>query len=197
MNIIKEEKIVYLGINSSYSHSSLAYGQLRSFTEQQIIGCQWEYVNVTINDDVATVVSLLLKTSPNIITGTVYLFNYEFLMKVLKSFSQLKPNVKIILGGPEFLGDNESFLKNNSNITGVIRGDETTFYKILSDTSFSKIEGLCYLNDDNIYCDNNYAAFAEKSLDKLPSLFKDGYFVKDKPFYQIETSRGCMAYAST
>ncbi len=201
------KKILYLGINSSYSHASLAYGQLRAFTEEKTDDYSWEYCNLTVNDDEETVLKKVLDINPDILTGTLYLFNSEFSLRIFKRLKQFKPQIQIVLGGPEFLGNNEQFLNINSEIDYVIRGDETSFYKLLNSQPKKDIEGLCWIEKGKYY-DNGFAKFATQCgagilpakestlLDILPSLFEKGYFLSEKPFYQIETSRGCQGQCS-
>ncbi len=188
-------KVLYLGLNSSFSHSSLAYGYLRTFAEWKLGNCDWEWklVEASIKDDEDKILQQLLFEKPDIITSTAYLFNFNVLLSVLKKYYQFYPKTKIVLGGPQFLGDNEKFLHSSQEIYAVIRGDESSFYKLLKNSNLSEVEGLCYI--DTKYRSNETAHFAE-SLDNIPSLYEKGYFATDKPFCQLETSRGCLGKCS-
>lgn len=185
--------ILYLSINSSYSHSSLAYGQLRTLSEKYVPGWNWQIVEYTISDNSLEIVNDIIHKNPRIIISTAYLFNIEFLLKIIKKTKVILTNLTIVLGGPEFLGNNKSFLNKNPEINAVFRGDENTFPKFLnlfsSPDRWSSIKGLCTVNDKGEYIDNGTSETEE--INSLPSLYSKGYFNKNKPFMQLETSRGC------
>ena len=196
-------KILYLSINSSYSHSSLAYGQLRASSERETSTWEWSIIEKTINDKSNEILAELIDINPDIIVSTAYLFNRNYLFELLSKFSALLPKTTIVLGGPEFLGNNESILRLNKNINAVFRGDETSFPKYLDLISYNKvidkelknISGLCFIDSCDIYFDGGFSLF-ENDLDLLPSTFELGYFNKKKPFLQIETVRGCSSKCS-
>jgi radical SAM superfamily enzyme YgiQ (UPF0313 family) len=192
-------KILYISINSSYSHSSLAYGQLRAYAEKYSKQYTWDKIEVTINDNQNDIINKILSSEPAIIVSTLYLYNHEFIVKLTKKISILKPNIKMILGGPEFLGNNHNFLNNNSHIQCVFRGDETSFPLFLNNIKnkdqWNSVNGLCYLNDNNEYIDNGISNFSD-SLDNLPSLYEKHYFERSKPFLHFETNRGCSSKCS-
>lgn len=187
-------KIAYLSIASSYSHSSPVYGQLRAFAEENCAdGMEWELIETSINDNFDDTILRVLAFSPDLILSTAYLFNIEFIIKILSRVFLLKSDAKIALGGPEFLGNNELFLRQNRFISAVFRGDESplsNFLSTLTDSSkWSSINGICYL-DGNTYIDNGTARI-QHPLDKLPSPYAKGHFSSNKPFIHFETSRGC------
>ncbi len=193
MAIKNAGKILFIGINSSYSHTMLSYGHLRVFTEDKCPDWDWNYIETTIKEDEQSFLSKVLTENPDVITGTSYLFNQDYLLSILKRYHSIKPETPIFLGGPEYLGNNEDFLRSNPAITGVIRGDETSFYKLLnadSQADWTSIPGLCYIDTNEQYIDNDSADYCG-NLDELPSLYEKSYFVKGKPFFQLETSRGC------
>jgi len=170
----------------------LSYGHIRAYTETMQPDWCWGYVETTIKDDEETFMNKVLKEEPQIIIATSYLFNQEFLIRILKRVHAVMDSVKIILGGPDFLGNNKRFLQSHPEISAVIRGDESSFHQVLENIngSWSTIPGICYLDTAQTYTDNGFASYSGE-LDNLPSLYQKGYFVKGKPFYQLETSRGC------
>ncbi len=180
-------KIVFIGINSSYSHTMLSYGYIRTYTEKHLTDLNWKYLESNIKDDAICFAVTAAEEQPDIILATAYLFNQEFLLKLLKPLKQLCPKCKIFLGGPQFLGDNREFLRANPEINGVIRGDESSVYRVISGDITSP--GLCCITNDN-YFDNGIASHLGKA-DEIPSPYIEGYYQRGKPFYQVETSRGC------
>jgi radical SAM superfamily enzyme YgiQ (UPF0313 family) len=189
-----KHEVLFLEINSSYSHSMLSYGLLRSFTDSMLPEWHWRHLDATIKSDEDELLKQLIAQTPDVIVATGYLFNIEYLCRILERYSRVIPDAMIFLGGPEFLGCNTEFLKAHQFIDGVVRGDESSFYLLLKNLhrreSWSAIPGLCYFRNRTGF-DNGVALYAD-SLDNLPSPYAAGYIHAGKPFYQIETSRGCI-----
>lgn len=184
-------KIVFISVNSSYSHSSLAYGYLRAFNERFIQDCRWTLLETSTGEDRSRFLSKILDAAPDILVSTAYLFNVDYLMAVTAAFKTIMPQVPVYLGGPEFLGDNETFLRRNPHVSAVIRGDESSFHNILTQNNLKNISGLCCIDKHGNYIDDKMTASFDGPLDEIPSPFAKGYFNKGKAFCQIETSRGC------
>ena len=102
--------------------------------------------------------------------------------------------VKIVCGGPEFLGDNREFLARNPFVTAIVRGEGEIalpkFLTYIDDRSrWTEIEGLCWISGDT-YHDNGVARVADFAGLKFPE--ESCFFNWDKPFVQLETTRGCF-----
>jgi radical SAM superfamily enzyme YgiQ (UPF0313 family) len=176
----------------------LSYGYLRAYTEKMLSRWKWNHFETTINEDGDAILIKVLSSNPTVICATLYLFNHEYTVKLLKKLKRLLPECKIFLGGPEFLGDNEDFLRNAPEVSAAIRGDESTFHLLLANLNqtdkWKKIPGLCFIHN-NKYFDVGFAKFADE-LDETPSPYERGYYTSGRPFYQIETSRGCRGKCS-
>ena len=186
-------KILWLDINSSYSHSSVALPAIHAQVSDRE-DWEWCVVRGTINDNPGAIAAAVAEHKPDIIAATFWLFTHNMQIEVLSRAVQLLENVKIICGGPEFLGDNEDFLRRNPFVTAVIRGEGEEalpefFDKIDRRSSWQSIEGLCWMYEDG-YHDNGIArvnAFASLNYPEESSFFN-----WDKPFVQLETTRGCF-----
>lgn len=190
------KKICWLDINSSYSHSSSAL----PFIEAQQIHYEqkylWSVVKGTLKSDIRQVVSEVVNLKPDIIAYTSWLFTCDMVHQILSRVKALLPNVIIIGGGPEYLGDNQSFLTRNSYVDYVVRGEgETSFYSLL-EYIFSErrdvcqTEGACYITHNGEYIDNSIARVMNFSKLELPE--QSQFFDWQKPFIQLETTRGCF-----
>lgn len=188
-------KILWLDINSSYSHSSVALPAIHAQISHK---SRWEWcvVRGTINDNPGALAAAVAEQSPDIIAATFWLFTHRMQIEVLSRVSELLAGVKIICGGPEFLGNNESFLRTNDFITAVIRGEgEEALPELLESIEnagdWSSIEGLCSIDaDTGKYRDNGIARVADFAALKYPE--QSSFFNWDKPFVQLETTRGCF-----
>ena len=187
-------KILWLDINSSYSHSSVA---LPAIHAQVVEGSQvqWDVVRGTINEDPGTLAVKVADSRPDVIAATFWLFTHQMQIEVLSRAVQLLDEVKVICGGPEFLGNNEEFLRRHGFITAVLRGEgELALPKwidaIDQKQKWSDIEGLCWLDDAAVYHDNGVARVMDFASLKYPE--ESQFFKWDRPFVQLETTRGCF-----
>ena len=187
-------KILWIDLNSSYAHSSLALPALHA----QVKDCpeyEWETVSATINENVGMIVEQICQHQPDILAASCWLFNHEVLMHIISRVKALLPNTSFILGGPEFLGDNEAFLIRNPFVDCVLRGEgETEFAHWLKcwnhPEQWENIKGLCYLDANNHYHDNGLARIL--AFDQLAVPEESRFFNWSKPFVQLETTRGCF-----
>ena len=187
-------KILWIDLNSSYAHSSLALPALHAQMKDKA-GYDWEIVSATINENIGSVVDEIVRHQPDILAATCWLFNHEPLMHIASRVKALLPEACLILGGPEFLGDNEAFLRRNPFVNCIFRGEgEEEFPRWLAcwdkPEAWSDIQGLCWLDNENRYRDNGLARVL--AFDSLTSPEESRFFPWDKPFVQLETTRGCF-----
>ena len=150
-------KILWIDLNSSYAHSSLALPALHAqiMTDPSI---EWEIVSATINENAGMIVDEIYHHQPDILAATTWLFNHEQLMHVASRVKALLPEACLVLGGPEFLGDNEEFLRKNPFVDCVFRGEgEEVFPQWLTcwnhPEQWHTVPGLCYLTPNKEYKD--------------------------------------------
>lgn len=189
-------RIVWLAVNSCYSHVSLALPLLHAASES-LPGTEWDAVQVTAADDPAATYARVAELRPDVLAAGVYLFNRRFVLDVIARTKVLFPEMTVVLGGPEWLGPNEEFLRSQPCVDVLLRGEgEISFPELLRNLKerekWPAIGGLCWLDQDGRYRDNGTAP-AVRKLDSLPSPASDPFFVWDRPFVQTETSRGCAA----
>ena len=187
-------KILWIDLNSSYAHSSLALPALHAQIKDHP-DYEWETVSATINENAGMVVDAIYQHRPDILAGTCWLFNHEVLMHIVSRVKALLPDCCLILGGPEFLGENEDFLRRNPFVNCVFRGEgEEGFAQWLTcwnqPKQWKDIQGLCYLDAENRYQDNGLARVV--NFDKLTPPEESRFFNWSKPFVQLETTRGCF-----
>lgn len=187
-------KILWIDLNSSYAHSSLALPALHAQLADDM-AIEWAVVSATISENVGTVVDEACQHQPDIIAATAWLFNHEQLLHITSRLKALLPEACLILGGPEFLGDNECFLRRNPFVSCVFRGEgEEAFPQWLTcwnrPERWNEIPGLCYLDADKQYKDNGIARVLRFAELLPPETSR--FFNWSKPFVQLETTRGCF-----
>lgn len=187
-------KILWIDLNSSYAHSSLALPALHAqiMTDPSI---EWEIVSATINENTGMIVDEIYRHRPDILAATTWLFNHEQLMHVASRVKALLPEACLVLGGPEFLGDNEEYLRKNPFVDCVFRGEgEEVFPQWLTcwnhPEQWHTVPGLCYLTPNKEYKDNGIARVLNFAGLVPPE--QSRFFNWSKPFVQLETTRGCF-----
>lgn len=187
-------KILWIDLNSSYAHSSLALPALHAqiMTDPSI---EWEIVSATINENTGMIVDEIYRHRPDILAATTWLFNHEQLMHVASRVKALLPEACLVLGGPEFLGDNEEFLRKNPFVDCVFRGEgEEVFPQWLTcwnhPEQWHTVPGLCYLTPNKEYKDNGIARVLNFAGLVPPE--QSRFFNWSKPFVQLKTTRGCF-----
>lgn len=186
-------KILWLDLNCSYAHSSMALPALHAqVMEREDI--EWVVVRTTNNETVGTAVDAIYAHRPDVVAATAWLFTHEQLLHIICRVKALLPDTVVILGGPEFLGDNKGYLFCHPEVDVVLRGEgEESFARWLEvwnePDRWHDIDGLCYIHKGD-YHDGGLARVM--SFDQLKSPEESNLFTWDKPFVQLETTRGCF-----
>ena len=199
-------KILWLDINSSYSHSSVALPAIHAQVSDRN-DWEWCVVRGTINDNPGAIAATIAEHKPDVISATFWLFTHQMQIEILSRVTALLDGVKIICGGPEFLGDNEDFLRRNDFVTAIVRGEGEealpALLNVIDDqSSWNQIQGLCWLSSNEAdtdpacrqdckqYHDNGIARVMDFAALRYPE--ESSFFKWDKPFVQLETTRGCF-----
>ena len=188
-------KILWLDLNSSYAHASLALPALHAQQDPSAT-TEWEVVSATINENPGPIVQQIYDRQPDIVASTAWLFNHEALLHIVARIKTLLPHCCVALGGPEFLGDNEDYLRRHPHVDCVFRGEgEEVFHRWLAvqeqRSEWRNIPGLCYIDPESqAYVDNGTARVLH--FDRLVPPEESRLFNWSKPFVQLETTRGCF-----
>ncbi len=197
-------KILWLDLNCSYAHSSLALPALHAQVMHRT-DVEWNVVRTTPGEPVGVVVDAIHAHRPDVLAATAWLFTHEHLLHVVSRVKALMPHVKVILGGPEFLGDNRQYMLCHPEVDCVLRGEgEESFAQWLEVWSkpaeWGSIPGLCFVEkgDDgsaacykaDAYHDGGMARVADFAALHAPE--ESTLFTWSKPFVQLETTRGCF-----
>lgn len=190
----KTMKILWIDLNCSYAHSSLALPALHAQLAQRK-DIEWNVVRTTTGESAGIAVDAVYAHKPDVIAATVWLFTHEHLLHIIGRLKALMPEATVILGGPEFLGDNKEYMLRHHEVDAVLRGEgEESFAKWIDvwnrREQWSDISGLCYIDNNGHYHDGGTARVME--FDKLMPPEESQLFCWEKPFVQIETTRGCF-----
>lgn len=186
-------KILLTTLNSKYIHSNLALKYL--YVACQDLGFNAELVEFTINNPDDYIYGELLCGDYDLVCFSCYIWNIERTLYLVENLKKAKPNVKILLGGPEVTWRSLDIIKKNRAVDFILAGEgEENFPKFLKAfeaagelKNYVDVGGLYYWQDDKIYVnpkaepvDFASVAFPYKSLVSEP----------DKIIY-YESVRGC------
>jgi len=149
----------------------------------------------TIKDPVLNIVSDIYQKRPNIVGFSLYIWNIEESIKVIRILKKTNPELVIVAGGPEVTYDFDKWLEKVPEIDYIVIGEGERTFKQLLDYHSGKIglhevQGIAYLEDGKL---RSTAPGPKLDLRELPSPFR---FSGDVPHLgnrvtYIETSRGC------
>jgi len=169
--------ILLVGINSRYSHTSLGLRYLRANLEE--LRSESEIVEFTINENEDSIVESILLKNPKIVGIGVYIWNALNVKKVVDILKAVKPNIKIILGGPEV--SHYPLRVDFSCVDFIIQGEgEVSFYHLCKSI----------LNGKEIYTKVIRAIMPDTKRIKLPYREYSDEDIQNRLIY-VEASRGC------
>ncbi len=109
-------------INSKYVHSSLAPWYLAAAL-QGVENCQVSIVEATINQKEEEIIQKILHNRLEAVAFCCYIWNIEMVHSIVTRFHALRPEIPIILGGPEVTFRSREILQQWPEVSYVICGE--------------------------------------------------------------------------
>ena len=164
-------------VNSKYIHASLGLRYLYANMNELQTRCK--LIEFTLKDNANIITEKLIKENPTIIGFGVYIWNVDKVHEVVSQLNLIKPNLKIVLGGPE-VSFEQTLFKPFRNVD-IIKGEaDSAFYNYCKNHS----EGITNLK-------NNNAEKPDLLKLKSPYPYITDEDIKNKLIY-VESSRGCV-----
>ena len=185
-------KILLCAINAKYIHSNLAVYSLRAYAERY--RDQIEIAEFTINHYADDIMEEIYKKKPDLLAFSCYIWNLEFVKKLIPEIHKLLPDTVIWVGGPEGSYDAVSFLDEMPQANGVMTGEgERSFlalldYYIAGKGDRKEIAGITYRGENGEIFANSCGGFLP--MDEIPFMYHDMKEFENKIVY-YESSRGC------
>ncbi|RXZ84138.1 DUF4080 domain-containing protein [Paenibacillaceae bacterium] len=190
-------KVVLSTLNAKYIHTSLALRCLKAYSGHEF---DMEIAEYTIKDPVMNIVSDIFARNPDVIGFSCYIWNIEETITVINMLRKIKPEIRIILGGPEVSYDMEHWMKRVPEIDFIVVGEgEETFHHLLTELrgqhKFHLVFGVTYRKSGNDGSETIIINPPRPKLD-LATLPSPHRFQEDKQqlanrVVYFETSRGC------
>ena len=131
--------ITLVAINSKYIHQSLGIYYLKSYSRRDDINL----VETNINVDTDKIIDKIIKTNPNLVGFSCYIFNIEKTLEVAKKLRETC-DCKIFFGGPEATFENDYLFDYCDQI---IEGPgEIAFYNLINGDNSKRIIGVPVAN---------------------------------------------------
>lgn len=183
--------IILTAINAKYIHSNLAVYSLRAFAKPYESDIQ--IAEYTINQQMDDILIDLYKKKPDILCFSCYIWNIEYVERILREIKKLFPSISIWLGGPEVSYDAKNVLEKLPQVTGVMKGEgEETFLALMDYyhgkiKDLAEIDGITYRKEQEII-ENPWRSVID--LSKVPFVYHHMEDFQHKIIY-YESSRGC------
>lgn len=182
-------KTVLTTLNAKYIHTSLALRWLYVANKDRFDISFREY---TIKEKISTIVDELLATNCNILGISVSIWNVNQTKELIDKLKELRPELIVIVGGPEVSYEPEFFI-NNWQIDYVISGEGEfvlgDLIQAIENGISTEIDGVSSRN----FISRKIVQADIEALSKLDSpyqLEEDRENLKNRMVY-FESSRGC------
>ncbi len=170
-------KTMMVAINAKYIHTNIAVRYISRYCQNKGLDCG--FCEFTINEPQTNVLAKLYEMDCHTYGFSCYIWNIDYILRICQNLKKLKPDARIILGGPEVSFDGEEMLKRYAFIDYIICGEgETATASLLTD-----------------FPENRCVIYGKKSdMNELPFTYSDEDLravVNGEKLVYYETSRGC------
>ena len=185
-------KTVLTTLHSKYIHASLALPYLAAWCGDD---CgHIDILEFTDHEPKENIAALLMAEKPDVVAFSVYIWNRQSTLALVDLLHTIRPNLRIILGGPEVSFDNEPLFASHPGLTALVHGEgEIPLKELLqawqSGLMPTGIPRLTWREEDGIKSGPDTPPLTD--LDQIPSPFKLGLADLSRGFSYYETSRGC------
>lgn len=184
-------------LHSKFIHNSLALPSLAAYCGED---CGEILIReFTIHEPRESILSSLLAHDPDVISLSVYIWNRRATLDLVDSLAVARPELRIILGGPEISFDGEELFCRHPGLSALIRGEgEEPLSNLLRAWNQGQQPGA--IPRTVLRSGTELIRGAESpqlaDLDSIPSPFQLDLADLKRGFVYYETSRGCPFHCS-
>ena len=187
--------VVLSTLNSKFIHSSLALRYLKAYGEAH--GQAYDIVEYTINMPVLHILSDITEHDIDVLGFACYIWNIEMTLHVVDMVKAVRPDIKIVLGGPEVSFTADELLERCPNIDYIVQGEgEEAFHALVTALQLGNdgldpvIPGVRGRRDGSILGSIEAVEVRDLSTIPFPYTEEDMDDLEHKIIY-YESSRGC------
>lgn len=187
--------VVLSTLNSKFIHSSLALRYLKAYGEAH--GQAYDIVEYTINMPVLHILSDITEHDIDVLGFACYIWNIEMTLHVVDMVKAVRPDIKIVLGGPEVSFTADELLERCQNIDYIVQGEgEEAFHALVTALQLGNdgldpvIPGVRGRRNGSILGSAEAVEVRDLSTIPFPYTEEDMDDLEHKIIY-YESSRGC------
>lgn len=121
-----------VAINCRYTHSCLSLFYVRNELSKYLKDCSITLHDFTINDPYFNTLSRLLSIKNDALFFSIYIWNADYVLRLVTDISKVRSSLPIILGGPQVSALNLEDLPEQCTVVyGEIEGLDASFYRDL------------------------------------------------------------------
>ena len=187
--------VVLSTLNSKFIHSSLALRYLKAYGEAH--GQAYDIVEYTINMPVLHILSDITEHDIDVLGFACYIWNIEMTLHVVDMVKAVRPDIKIVLGGPEVSFTADELLERCPNIDYIVQGEgEEAFHDLVTALQLGNdgldpvIPGVRGRRNGSILGSAEAVEVRDLSTIPFPYTEEDMDDLEHKIIY-YESSRGC------
>lgn len=187
--------VVLSTLNSKFIHSSLALRYLKAYGEAH--GQAYDIVEYTINMPVLYILSDITEHDIDVLGFACYIWNIEMTLHVVDMVKAVRPDIKIVLGGPEVSFTADELLERCPNIDYIVQGEgEEAFHALVTALQLGNdglnpvIPGVRGRRNGSILGSLEAVEVSDLSSIPFPYTEEDMDDLEHKIIY-YESSRGC------
>lgn len=186
-------KVILAAMNSKYVHTALGLRYIGEYAKEQ--GHDITLIEETINTPVLAVLEKLMAAAGDVYGFSVHIWNKLFVFRLIRMLKKLRPQAKIVIGGPEVAFDAEKIFAELPEADYIIQGEGEIIFEALlqqlenDDTevpqhvAYKDSNGKIMVNGGvTVIDDLSILPFPYPDLEKIISEHKIVYY---------ECSRGC------
>ena len=187
--------VVLSTLNSKFIHSSLALRYLKAYGEAH--GQAYDIVEYTINMPVLHILGDITEHDIDVLGFACYIWNIEMTLHVVDMVKAVRPDIKIVLGGPEVSFTADELLERCPNIDYIVQGEgEEAFHALVTALQLGNdglnpvIPGVRGRRNGSILGSAEAVEVRDLSTIPFPYTEEDMDDLEHKIIY-YESSRGC------
>ncbi|WP_313578479.1 B12-binding domain-containing radical SAM protein [Lacrimispora sp.] len=202
-------KFLLVALNAKYIHSNPAIYSLKAYAKAHVREpeledgrFQLETSEYTINNQPDEILKDIFLRKPDAIGFSCYIWNFSYVLELIRDLPKVLPHVEIWLGGPEVSYDAPEILCREQSVYGVMMGEgEETFSEVVQcylerfrgningrNSSFQAIDGTAVRDEEGNVTVNPRKTAVD--MNSIPFFYKDLKNFENRIIY-YESSRGC------
>lgn len=196
-----KNNVLLVALNSCADphYFSLALGCLKAYAmaDQQLAAT----TNIQIVDfcttcnDPMQMAFYVANSDPHVLGLSCCCWNVDKMADLARVLRQIRPQTKIVAGGPEVTPIAEEFLADNPAVDVVVRGEgEASFAELLrvwtaGEGGIEDVAGVSYRDGEHVFANDDRPLI--ENLDQIPSPYLTGVLAPRDNVTYLETYRGC------